>query len=90
MQAVERRLARTDLEARPLGLIMLDLDDFKDVNDRLGHLGGDGVLEAVGRHRPGRLFGTVLLGHHDGQDQPSASLSRAVPSKAERVTWLEV
>ncbi len=50
----------------------------------------DAVLEAVGRHRPARLFGTVLLGHHDGQDQPSASLSRAVPSKAERVTWLEV
>ena len=49
----------------------------------------DAVLEAVGRHRPARLFGTVLLGHHDGQDQPSASLSRAVPSKAERVTWLE-
>ena len=49
----------------------------------------DAVLEAIGRHRPGRLFGTVLLGHPDGQDLPSASLTRAVPSKAERVTWLD-
>jgi diguanylate cyclase (GGDEF)-like protein len=47
-QAVERRLARTDLDARPFGLLLIDLDDFADVNERLGHLGGDEVLAAVG------------------------------------------
>ena len=33
----------------PLGLVMLDLDDFKDVNDRYGHLQGDQVLREVAR-----------------------------------------
>lgn len=32
-----------------------------------------------------QLFATVLLGYADGQDRPSASLSRAVPSRAARV-----
>lgn len=49
----------------------------------------DEVLAAVGRHRPNRLFGTVLLGAPDGQDHPSASLERDGPSRAERVSWLE-
>jgi diguanylate cyclase (GGDEF)-like protein len=33
----------------PLGLVMLDIDDFKSVNDRWGHLQGDQVLREVAR-----------------------------------------
>ena len=39
-----REVARAHRYSRSLALIILDLDDFKAINDRIGHLAGDGVL----------------------------------------------
>ncbi|WP_127144599.1 EAL domain-containing protein [Pelagibacterium montanilacus] len=36
--------------SEPLGLMVLDMDDFKLINDRHGHLTGDAVLRLFGRH----------------------------------------
>jgi diguanylate cyclase (GGDEF)-like protein len=47
-----RETARAHRYERQLALIVFDLDDFKDVNDRIGHLAGDAVLaEAAERVR---------------------------------------
>lgn len=49
---------RTLMERAPLVVAMMDLDDFKQINDRFGHEMGDRVLQGVGRQLQ-RLPGTV-------------------------------
>jgi len=41
-------VARARRYGQPVSLLMMDLDDFKTVNDHFGHLFGDEVLRAVG------------------------------------------
>jgi diguanylate cyclase (GGDEF)-like protein len=51
-ETLAREVARAHRYRRSLTLVILDLDDFKEINDRVGHLGGDGVLaEAADRVR---------------------------------------
>jgi diguanylate cyclase (GGDEF)-like protein len=51
-ETLARECARAHRYNRRLALIVFDLDDFKDVNDKVGHLAGDAVLaEAAERVR---------------------------------------
>jgi diguanylate cyclase (GGDEF)-like protein len=47
-QTLARECARAHRYERKLSLIVFDLDDFKDINDRIGHLAGDAVLAEAG------------------------------------------
>ncbi len=46
--ALEREIARSARSGRGFCLLMMDLDELKAINDRLGHFHGDRVLNAVG------------------------------------------
>jgi diguanylate cyclase (GGDEF)-like protein len=54
-ERLDRAVADSSEPGRPLVLTFVDLDDFKEINDRFGHAGGDVLLHAVGQ----RLLGCV-------------------------------
>ncbi len=71
-RAIERRLARAIERAgrhgTQLAVGMLDLDDFKPVNDRWGHAAGDALLQQIAARLTERMRGSDLLGRLGGDE----------------------
>jgi diguanylate cyclase (GGDEF)-like protein len=67
-QDMERRLRRIEAAARPFGVLVLDLDDFKQVNDTLGHVAGDRVLEEAAAALAGSVRDDDLVGRIGGDE----------------------
>jgi diguanylate cyclase (GGDEF)-like protein len=68
MAVIEMELRRARRTGLPVSLIMLDIDHFKKVNDRYGHLCGDAVLAAVGARMREVLRGSDLKCRYGGEE----------------------
>ncbi len=67
-QQVELALARARRSATSVALMFVDLDDFKDVNDRLGHAAGDQLLTDVAARLRGVLRDGDVLARQGGDE----------------------
>ena len=63
-----RELARLERECRPLGVVIVDLDHFKHVNDTKGHLAGDAVLREAAQRMQNSIRQYDSIGRYGGEE----------------------
>lgn len=65
MRLDEDRMRR---ERRPLGMVMIDLDHFKSINDNFGHATGDAVLQGAAECFASTIRGGDYVGRWGGEE----------------------
>ncbi len=87
-ESLDRELHRADRRHAQVGIIMLDLDHFKQFNDTFGHLAGDALLRALGDHLGTRFRREDIVCRYGGEEfaviLPEASLE-ATTERAEEM-----
>ena len=68
LEFLEREIARCARYRRPLSLLMFDIDHFKAINDKHGHLTGDYVLREMSRRLLSRIRREELLARYGGEE----------------------
>jgi diguanylate cyclase (GGDEF)-like protein len=68
LEVLDAEIRRARRSKLPLSLVMFDLDNFKAINDRYGHLCGDAVLAAVGARMKAELRGSDLKCRYGGDE----------------------
>ena len=68
LQIMETEINRARRYARPLALIMFDLDHFKRINDRFGHDQGDAVLKGIAARVRERLRHSDIFVRWGGEE----------------------
>ncbi|WP_164019047.1 response regulator [Pyxidicoccus trucidator] len=83
IDGVRTRLAEAQRLGKPLALCFLDVDHFKQVNDRYGHLSGDRVLTRLGRLLGARFRREDVRGRWGGEEFVVALLGETAANAKE-------
>ena len=67
-ESLAREESRARRSGRSLGIMMIDIDDFKRFNDTLGHAAGDAVLRAMGRYLLMAARGEDIVCRYGGEE----------------------
>ena len=68
LDAIHREHSRQVREGGTLGIVMVDLDHFKQVNDTYGHQAGDAVLKEVARRMASCVRPYDTVGRYGGEE----------------------
>ncbi|MCS7047611.1 MAG: GGDEF domain-containing protein [Gemmataceae bacterium] len=68
LEFLDRELARSSRYARPLSLVMIDIDRFRTINEDLGHLGGDFTLRELASRIKGNIRKEELFARYGGEE----------------------
>lgn len=81
---IESAVERGERYAQRFSLVLIDLDGFKEINDRLGHTAGDMILRDFARSLRGVVRGSDVAARIGG-DEFAVLVADADPSEAEAV-----
>ncbi len=85
LDRIDQMLARARRERSAVAVLFLDLDNFKDVNDTLGHAAGDQLLMQVGERLSGVLREVDTVGRLGGDEFVILAQGSALAPGAEEV-----
>jgi diguanylate cyclase (GGDEF)-like protein len=68
IEALDTELRRSRRSKRPFSVLMFDVDTFKSINDRFGHLCGDAVLAAIGTRMRAALRSSDVKCRYGGDE----------------------
>jgi diguanylate cyclase (GGDEF)-like protein len=67
-EQLSHEVERAERYGRPVSVILLDLDNFKDVNDSYGHLMGDRLLALIGKVISDQVRGADIAARYGGDE----------------------
>ncbi|MEZ5126181.1 MAG: diguanylate cyclase [Thermoleophilia bacterium] len=84
LELAGQEIARARRKDLPLSMLLLDLDNFKEINDRYGHAAGDEVLRVVATACRAELRSLDLVGRYGG-DEFCVLMPHVRPDEAEGI-----